>query len=126
MRSFQDLKAWQLAHRFTLAVYAATRSFPREELFGLTSQLRRAASSIGTNLAVVCGRGSDADFARFCHIALGSASESEYLLILARDLGYVKNSDWTALHALVEETKRTMIGLLRRLRPDNGRLTADG
>ena len=92
MRDFRNLRVWQEAHHFTVSVYKLTREFPREELFGLTSQLRRAATSIGANIAEGAGRNSLKEFARFLDIAAGSASECEYLLILATDLGY-KQSD---------------------------------
>jgi len=82
MKNFHDLKVWQKAHLLTLAVYQATRGFPRDELYGLTSQLRRCSSSVPTNLAEGCGRSTDSDFARFCTMAMGSASELEYLLLL--------------------------------------------
>lgn len=88
MRDFRQLKVWAKAHSLTLAVYRATAAFPREEQYGLTSQLRRAAASIPTNLAEGCGRYGDAELARFVGIAAGSASEVEYLLMLARDLKY--------------------------------------
>ena len=75
MKDFRELKVWQKAHQLTLAVYRVTAAFPREELYGVTSQLRHACSSIAANLAEGCGRSGDAEFARFCSIAMGSASE---------------------------------------------------
>lgn len=87
MKDFHELKIWQKAHQLTLAVYRATAHFPREELYGLTSQLRRSCSSIPANLAEGWGRSGDAEFARFCSIAAGSASELEYHLLLAKELG---------------------------------------
>jgi four helix bundle protein len=89
MRSFHDLLVWQEAHQVTLAVYKATAEFPRDELYGLTSQIRRAVSSISANIAEGCGRATDADFARFCQIAMGSSSELEYHLLLCLDLGFI-------------------------------------
>ena len=86
MKDFRELQVWRKAHELTLAVYQITASFPREELYGLTAQLRRAGSSIAANLAEGCGRNGDAELARFCSIAMGSASELEYHLLLARDL----------------------------------------
>ena len=86
MKDFHDLKVWQKAHALTLTVYRITADFPRQEQYGLTSQLRRASSSIPANLAEGCGRNSDAEFIRFCTIAAGSASELEYHLLLAHDL----------------------------------------
>jgi four helix bundle protein len=89
MKDFRNLQVWEKSHMLTLSNYDATRPFPREELFGLSSQIRRAAASIPTNIAEGCGRSSDPDFARFLQIAFGSACEVEYHLILARDLRYV-------------------------------------
>src|SRR5260221_8644903 len=89
MKNFRDLKVWQKSYRLTLAVYRATRTFPKEEQFALTSQLRRAASSIPANIAEGCCRNGDAEFARFLHIAMGSASELECHLLLARDLDFL-------------------------------------
>jgi four helix bundle protein len=93
MKDFKELKVWVKAHQLTLAVYQATTTFPKEELYGLTSQMRRSAASIPTNIAEGCGRGSDDDFRRFLQIAMGSASELEYQLLLAHDLGYFSTAD---------------------------------
>ena len=90
MKDFRKLEVWEKAHALTLSVYHAADPFPREELYGLTSQIRRAAVSIPTNIAEGCGRGSEAELARFLQIAMGSASEVEYELLLARDLGFLK------------------------------------
>ena len=87
MQDFRKLVVWQKSHAVTLAVYRFTKAFPADERFGLTSQMRRAASSIGANLAEGSSRGSDTDFARFVQISVGSASEMECHLMLARDLG---------------------------------------
>ncbi len=83
---FKKLKVWGKAHELTLAVYMITRGFPREEVYGLSNQMRRAAASIGANIAEGCGRGSDAELKRFVQIARASANELEYHLLLARDL----------------------------------------
>jgi four helix bundle protein len=90
MKNFRELKVWGKSHQLTLAVYKATTTFPREEEYGLTSQLRRACASVPANIAEGCGRGSEADFARFLQIAMGSASELEYHLLLARDLNLLR------------------------------------
>ncbi|MHB2017325.1 MAG: four helix bundle protein [Candidatus Xenobia bacterium] len=74
MRDFRSLKVWQKSHQLTLAVYSATKGFPKDELYGLTSQVRRAAASIAANIAEGCRRNGSAELARFCHIAMGSAS----------------------------------------------------
>jgi four helix bundle protein len=97
MKDFHELQVWQKAHQLTLAIYRVTAPFPREELFGLTSQLRRACSSIPANLAEGCGRTGDAEFSRFCSIAMGSASELEYHLLLGKDLGHIKSKDYQEL-----------------------------
>jgi four helix bundle protein len=86
VKDFRELKVWQKAHELTLAVYQLIANFPPEERYGLSSQLRRAGSSIAANLAEGCGRNGDAELARFCSIAMGSASELEYHLLLGRDL----------------------------------------
>ena len=100
----------------TLAVYQVTASFPRNEQYGLTSQLRRASSSIPANLAEGCGRNGDAEFARFCSIAPGSASELEYHLLLARDLKLVSPEDHRDLSQRTIEVKRMLTVLLNRLK----------
>ena len=94
MKDFRELKVWQKAHELTLAVYQITANFPREELYGLTAQLRRAGSSIAANLAEGCGRNGDAELARFCSMAMGSASELEYHLLLAHDLKLIQTKDY--------------------------------
>jgi four helix bundle protein len=89
MRDFRELKVWRKAHELTLDVYRVTRAFPKEETYGLTSQIRRAAASVGANIAEGSGKNSRSDFARYLQIAIGSASELEYHLLLAKDLCYV-------------------------------------
>jgi four helix bundle protein len=116
MQNFRELKVWQNAHELTLAVYQVTASFPRHELFGLTSQLRRSCSSIAANLAEGCGRNGDAEFARYCSIAMGSASETEYHLLLARDLKMIKPADYEELPGRVTELKRMLTGLNKKVR----------
>jgi four helix bundle protein len=112
------LKVWQKAHQLTLAVYQITATFPREELYGLTSQLRRCSASIPANLAEGCGRNGDAEFARFCSIAMGSASELEYHLLLAKDLKPVKPKDQVELSQHATELKRMLTALLQKLTAD--------
>jgi len=113
MRDFRELVVWQKAHSLTLAVYETTVTFPRSELFGLTSQVRRCSASIAANLAEACGRGGDREFARFCTIAIGSASELEYHLLLARDLALIKLDHYADLSQRTTEVKR-MLTVLRR------------
>jgi len=109
---------WQRAHALTLALYKATRSFPRDEQYGLTSQTRRAAASVAANLAEGCGRRSAADFGRFVQIAFGSASELEYHLLLAADLGLLPRDRHTELSGCVTEIKRMLTGLGKKLIAD--------
>ena len=118
MKDFHELQVWQKAHRLTLAVYQITATFPREELYGLTSQLRRCSASISANLAEGCGRNGDAEFARICSIAMGSASEFEYHLLLARDLKLVKPKDHAELSQRATELKRMLTALLQKLNAD--------
>ena len=115
MKDFRDLHVWEKAHQLTLAVYRLTASFPRDELYGLTTQLRRSSSSIVANLAEGCGRNGDAELARFSSIAMGSASELEYHLLLARDLNLINATDYTALTQQTTEVKRMIAGLLQKL-----------
>lgn len=119
MQDFHELKVWQKAHHLTLAVYQITAKFPREELFGLTSQIRRASSSVPANLAEGCGRNGNAEFARFCSIAMGSASELEYHLLLAKDLKLVKLQDYEELKVRITEVKRMLGGFIRKLQAKN-------
>ncbi len=118
MKDFHELKVWQKAHQLTLAVYQITAAFPRTELYGLTSQLRRASASIPANLAEGCGRNGDAELARFCSIAMGSASELEYHLLLARDLKLIASKDHDELSQRAIELKRMLAGLLQKLNAD--------
>lgn len=119
MQDFRELKVWQKAHELTLSVYKITSSFPRDEMYGMTSQLRRSSSSIAANLAEGCGRNGDAEFARYCSIAMGSASETEYHLLLARDLKMIKPTDYEDLARRVIELKRMLTGLRQKLRADS-------
>jgi four helix bundle protein len=89
VQNYRELKVWQKAHQVVLAVYRVTREFPKDELYALTSQVRRAAVSIGANLAEGCGRHGRSEFAHFVSIASGSASELDYELLVARDLEYL-------------------------------------
>jgi four helix bundle protein len=113
---FRKLKVWERGHRLTLDVYAATGSFPNHELFGLTGQLRRASSSIPANIAEGCGRNGDAELARFMNIAMGSANELSYHLILARDLGYLPPDHYERLSLEAEEIKSMLASFVSRLR----------
>jgi four helix bundle protein len=118
MRNFQDLKVWQKAHALTLDVYRTSRYFPTAELYGLTSQLRRSCVSIEANLAEGCGRRSERDFSRFLRIAMGSATESECHLLIARDLGFLPTSDFKRCSAALDDVKRMLHRLLERIPED--------
>ena len=120
MQDFRNLKVWQKAHQLVLEVYRATRSYPKEELFSLTSQTRRSAMSVPTNIAEGCGRGSDADFTRFLWIANGSAKELDYQLILARDLGFLGEANCADMDAALGEVKRMLAGLIESVRTRGG------
>ena len=120
MQDFRNLDVWRRGHELTLAVYRTTRNFPKEELYGLSSQVRRSASSIGCNIAEGCGRRGDAELARFLQIAAGSASELEYQLLLAHDLRFMSDSDYRHLFEEVTGVKRMLASLLQKVR---GRIT---
>lgn len=116
MRDHRKLRAFELADRLTLSTYTATRSFPREEQFGLTSQLRRAAVSIASNIVEGCARHSQADYMRFLDMAYASGRELAYQFTLAERLGYLSANEASALHALADETNRVLAGLIASLR----------
>lgn len=118
MRDFRTLKVWEKAHEITLSTYKCTLSFPRQEVYGLVSQLRRATSSIAANIAEGCGCDGSREFARFLEIALRSASETEYHLLLARDLGYLELKTYETLDHQVTEVKRMLTGLIQKLNAD--------
>lgn len=115
MRDFRQLKVWEKAHALSLATYKATATFPQQELFGLTSQLRRAAVSIPANITEGCGRTGEPELARFLRISLGSASELEYHIILSTDLHYFNKSVSQQLFKQVTEVKRMLTVLIQKL-----------
>lgn len=116
MQNFRDLKVWEKGHALVLAVYKITARFPREELYGLTSQMRRAAVSIPANIAEGCGKDGGSDFARFLQIAAASASELEYHLLLANDLGLLERDVCEHLTGDVTEARRMLAVLIQRVR----------
>jgi four helix bundle protein len=116
MRDFTQLKVWVRSHQLTLAVYEATLAFPREEQYGLKSQIRRSCASIPANIAEGCGRGTNADLARFLQIALGSASELQYHLRLAHDLSILSRRDHERLRQEVTEIKRMLTSFIENLK----------
>ncbi len=115
MEDFKDLVVWQKSHQLALDVHQRTHFFPREELFGLTGQMRRSASSIPANLAEGCGRRSDGELLRFVQIARGSASELEYHLLFARDVGLLKADEFGDFDLRTQEVQRMLASLAQRL-----------
>lgn len=116
MKDFRKLSVWHKAHTSVVAVYQATRSYPKDKLYGLTSQTRRASVSIAANIAEGCGRSTDADFARFLEIAAGSANEVEYHLLLACELNFLPAEEYENLASGIREVKQMLTALIRRLR----------
>jgi len=116
MRNYRDLRVWDEAHQLTLAIYKATQSFPKEERYGLTSQIRRASASIAANLAEGCGRRSDGEMGRFVLIAMGSASELSYHLLLANDLSFFPKEQYSDLRTRVERVSKMLSALVGKLR----------
>jgi four helix bundle protein len=119
MQNFRELKVWVRAHELTLAVYRASKAFPPHERYGVTGQIRRASASIATNIAEGCGRNSRAELSHFLQIASGSASEVEYSLLLARDLGFLETDSYATLTSKATETRRMLAALIRRLKTDD-------
>ena len=115
MKDFRSLLVWQRAHELTLAVYRFTKTFPNDERYGLTSQMRRSSSSVPTNIAEGCGRGSNPDFKRFLQIAFGSTSELDYQLILASDLGFLGPAAHPELRAKLIEVQKMLASLVRKV-----------
>jgi four helix bundle protein len=116
LRNYEDLEVWQRAHQLTISIYRITDSFPRSEMFGLTSQIRRASSSIGSNLAEGCGRWGDAEMARYVQIAMGSASELQNHLRLAKDLGFLGPQDHVAILHDLSSVRQMLTAFLQKLR----------
>jgi four helix bundle protein len=116
LRDYKRLKVWPKAHSLALDVYRATEPFPRSERFGLTSQIRRAAVSVSSNIAEGCGRRTEADFARFLDQAAGSTHELSAQLLPAKDLGYLDLADFARLAAQADEVGRMLNSLLDRIR----------
>jgi four helix bundle protein len=118
MRDYKKYDIWKLSHLLTLEVYKITESFPKEEIFGLTSQIRKASSSIEINIVEGCGRGSDEDFKRFLRNASGSAFEVEYILLLSKDLNYISEDKFIELTPKAEELKMKISKLILKIEED--------
>lgn len=116
MQDFKKLKVWQMSHHLTLDLYRITSLFPRSELYGLTSQIRRSASSVPANIAEGCGRYGNAELTRFLHISMGSASELEYHILLAHDLKFMSTEDYNNVSSRLIDIKRMLTGLTNKTR----------
>jgi four helix bundle protein len=116
MRDHRKLRAFEFADEVAILVYRVTAGFPKEELFGLTSQIRRAAISVPSNIVEGCARDSEADYLRFLNIAFGSLRELHYQLNLAKRLGFLSNEDSSLIEPKVVETEKVLNGLIRALR----------
>lgn len=119
MQDYRKLVVWQHAHQFVLAVYAATATFPHDKRQGLTSQIRRAAVSVPANMAEGCGRETNAELRRYLYIAMGSASEVDYHLLLARDLGFLAPETYQQLSADLDSIRRMLNALIQKLTTNN-------
>jgi|SRR3954452_7185708 four helix bundle protein len=115
MKDFRNLQVWHKAHQLTLASYQLTARFPREEIFGLTKQIRRCSGSIGANLAEGCGRRGVGEFHRFLQIAAGSASELEYHFLLAKDLDFMRATDHCGIQTQIVEVKKMLGALIAKV-----------
>lgn len=120
MRDYKNILAWQKADDLTVAVYEATKTFPKDEVYSLTSQLRRAAYSIPANIAEGASRNSQKDYLHFLYIARGSASEVAYFIHLSRRLGYLKPNVHTSLTDQADESSRVLTGLIRSVEKEIG------
>jgi four helix bundle protein len=119
MGDFRKLAVWQKSYQLTLNVYQSTAGFPREELFGMTSQMRRAATSIAANIAEGSGRDSDPELRRFCLIALGSANELQFFTMLSRDLRYLEAQQYDKLDPAILEIQRMLASLVQKLKTND-------
>jgi len=115
MKDFRNLRVWEKAHLLTLESYRVTNDFPKAEMFGLSSQIRRAAASIAANIAEGCGKRGNGEFQRFLNIATGSASELQYHFLLARDLRFVEEETYQRMNSCVIEVKRMLSALARKV-----------
>jgi four helix bundle protein len=119
MRDFRKLRVWQRSHDFTLEIYKVTSIFPKEEIYGCTNQMRRAAISIPTNIAEGCGRDSVAELLRFLRIAMGSSSELDYLLQLSLDLTYISREKYNELYKNLETIRKMLNAFIQKLKAND-------
>jgi len=115
MKDFRDLRVWEKTHALTLEIYAITAKFPRQELYGLTCQIRRCSVSIGANIAEGCGKRGNNEFQRYLQISSGSASELDYHLLFSRDLGFIEESEYRGLLKKLSEVRRMLTSLLQKV-----------
>jgi len=115
MKDFRDLQVWHKAHWLVLASYRSTGGFPKQEMYGMTSQIRRCAASVAANIAEGCGKRGNGEFQRYLNIAAGSASELEYHFLLAHDLNFMDEPSYRQLNASVVEVKRMLASLIRKV-----------
>lgn len=120
MKDFWELKVWERAHQLTLDVYVTTSGFPRAELYGLTSQMRRCSASIGANIAEGCGKRGNNEFQRFLQIAAGSASELDYHFLLAHDVHFLAEPDYKRMASNLSELRRMLTSLLQKVNTERG------
>ena len=116
MSDYKKLKVWQESHNFTIDIYNITKNFPNNENYGLTSQIRRSTSSIPTNIAEGCGQLNNGNLVRFLGIAQGSAFETEYQLLLAKDLGYINETEYNNLIKKIKSIIHMLIALIKSLK----------
>ena len=119
MSNYKKLKVWEDAHKFTIDIYNITHKFPNNEQYGLTSQIRRSSSSIPTNIVEGCGQLDNGNLIRFLGIAKGSAFETEYQLLLAKDLNYITNDEYKFLMAKIQSIIRRLTNLIKSLKSKN-------
>ena len=119
MLSFKDLVVWQRSHLLTVEIYEVTQCFTKEEIFGLTSQIRRAVSSIPTNIAEGCGRRTNAELANFLNIASGSASEVEYEILLAKEVGYISTEQFETWTHEIGEIRSMLAAYMKKLKSEH-------
>jgi four helix bundle protein len=115
VKDFRRLTVWEKAHALTLEIYKTTTTFPREEMFGITSQMRRSSASIAANIAEGCGRTGNGEFHRFLNTAAGSSVGLEYFLLLSRDLNLLPETIYENLHTDVCEVQRMLASLIRKV-----------
>ncbi len=116
MRDFRKLEIWKDSHKMALRVYQITRQYPSDEKFGLISQMRNSAAAVPTNISEGCGRSTEKELARFCDIAMGSASELEYQFILSNDLGYINEETFNDIETELVTLKKRLNKFISRLR----------